>query len=125
MPSYNIKYAGNSERELWDGYVRKHPDASLFHLFGWRDSIHRTYGHAMYYLMLMAFDATMDAVATCAPGKNGPPEKIVGVLPLVRLKHALFGNSLVSLPFVDGGGGRPAPAILSCAMNSRGNHVTR
>ena len=28
----------------------------------------------------------------------------MGVLPLVHLKSALFGNSLVSMPFVDGGG---------------------
>jgi serine/alanine adding enzyme len=31
-------------------------------------------------------------------------EKVVGVLPVVHLRHALFGNDLVSLPFFDGGG---------------------
>jgi FemAB-related protein (PEP-CTERM system-associated) len=31
-------------------------------------------------------------------------EDVVGVLPLVHLNHRLFGNCLVSLPYVDGGG---------------------
>jgi serine/alanine adding enzyme len=31
-------------------------------------------------------------------------EHTTGVLPLVHLKHLIFGNCLVSLPFVDGGG---------------------
>jgi len=32
------------------------PDASFFHLFGWRNAIYKTYGHATYYLMLTARD---------------------------------------------------------------------
>ena len=104
LARYRIKYASDSDRELWDGYARKHPGASLFHLFGWRDVISRTYGHATYYLMLMSCDETTDAARPRTMGRNGSAEIVVGVLPLVHLKHALFGNSLVSLPFVDGGG---------------------
>ena len=102
MPPYKIKYASNSDRELWDEYVRKHPDASLFHMFGWRDVFHRTYGHATYYLM--AFDEEMDAAPRRAEGWRHSAESILGVLPLVHFKHIIFGNCLVSLPFVDGGG---------------------
>jgi len=96
-----IRYARDSDRDLWDGYVRKHPEASLYHLFGWRNVIQRTYGHATYYLMLMACDG---GVGFRAEGLNGSLEIILGVLPVVHLKHALFGNCLVSLPFLDGGG---------------------
>jgi serine/alanine adding enzyme len=88
MPHHVIRYAADSDRERWDAYVLKHPDASLFHLYGWRDVFHRTYGHATYYLMVLD-DAARD---------------VLGVLPLVHFKHPLFGNRLVSLPFVDGGG---------------------
>jgi len=100
MRSYKIKYASNSDRELWDGYVRAHPDASLYHLFGWRDVIQTTYGHKTYYLMLTADDAGVDARVE---GRTSL-ENLRGVLPVVHLKHMLFGNSLVSMPFLDGGG---------------------
>jgi FemAB-related protein (PEP-CTERM system-associated) len=71
-------------------------------LFGWRDVIHETYGHPTYYLM-----AVRRQVADPARGVGeltSASESLVGVLPLVHLKHRLFGNSLVSLPYVDGGG---------------------
>jgi FemAB-related protein (PEP-CTERM system-associated) len=64
-------------------------DGSHFQLFGWRNVFHRTYGHATYYLMALG-------------GEGGA--HVHGVLPLVHFKHAIFGNRLVSLPFVDGGG---------------------
>jgi len=104
LATHQIKYAGDSDRELWDGYVRQHPDASLFHLFGWRGAIHKAYGHATYYLMLMACDGPVDAAPGRAEGWRQSPESVLGVLPLIHLKHMIFGNCLVSLPFVDSGG---------------------
>ncbi len=101
MAAHRIKYAGDCDRELWDGYVQKHPDASLYHLYGWRNAIHNTYGHATYYLMLTAREREVDA-RNERGGDSG--ESILGVLPVVHLKHALFGNCLVSLPFLDSGG---------------------
>lgn len=102
MPACRIRHAGDSDREPWDDYVRKHPDAGLYHLFGWRDVFHRTYGHTTYYLM--AFEEDRDAASQGAAGSGRSGEKLLGVLPLVRFKHAIFGNFLVSLPFVDAGG---------------------
>lgn len=87
MSTHEIRYAEQSDRERWDRYVRAHAGASLYHLFGWRNVFHRTYGHKTYYLM-----------ATAREGA------VLGVLPLVHFKHLISGNSLVSLPFVDGGG---------------------
>lgn len=51
--------------------------------------------------MLTACDGGVDALAK---GGISSTENILGVLPVVHLKHALFGNCLVSLPFLDGGG---------------------
>jgi FemAB-related protein (PEP-CTERM system-associated) len=54
--------------------------------------------------MLMAHDAGVDAAAPCAEAGRSSGEGVLGVLPVVHLKHAIFGNRLVSLPFLDGGG---------------------
>ena len=83
-----IKYAGDGDRLAWDAYVRAHARGSLFHLFGWADVMRGAYGHATYFLMLLE--------------DSGP--RVRGVLPVVHLRHAVFGNGLVSLPFLDGGG---------------------
>lgn len=99
---YKIKCAGDSDRELWDIYVRKHPQASLFHMFGWRDVIDRTYGHATYYLMVC--EGEEHAAPTGSGGPVHSNGNILGVLPLVHLKHLIFGNYLISMPFLDGGG---------------------
>jgi len=104
IPAYKIRCAGNLDRDIWDTYVLNHPDASLFHRFGWREVIHGTYGHATYYLMLIACNRGVDAAARRAQRWRRSAEGILGVLPLVHLKHMIFGNSLVSLPFLDGGG---------------------
>jgi len=73
-------------------------------MFGWGDVIRRTYGHAIYRLMLTARDAGGDAAPQSADAGRSRGESVLGVLPVVHLKHALFGNCLVSLPFLDAGG---------------------
>jgi FemAB-related protein (PEP-CTERM system-associated) len=78
------KVAGAQE---WDRYVRNHPRGSHWHLAGWRGVFERAYGHRSHYLL--------------GRGQDG---KVTGVLPLVHTRSSLFGSSLVSLPFVDGGG---------------------
>jgi serine/alanine adding enzyme len=102
LPIVKIRGVDGSDRESWDSYVSRHPEASLFHLFGWREIIHRTYGHKTYYLMAVCIESK---TATGRGGNSSSfAENTVGILPLVHLKHVLFGNSLVSLPYVDGGG---------------------
>ena len=86
QPARHVKHAGHSDRGAWDAYVRKHAEGTLFHLFGWADVMRGAYGHATYFLMLVS------------------GQRVLGVLPLVHLRHAIFGNGLVSLPFLDGGG---------------------
>ncbi len=61
--------------------------SSCYHLTGWKDVIEASFGHKTYYLF----------------AEDGRHE-IRGVLPLVHLKSALFGNFMVSLPFFNYGG---------------------
>jgi len=71
----------------WDDYVASHPNASVYHLGGWRDVIARVFGRETYY--------------ATAQDDNG---QLQGVLPLVRLKSVLFGDFLVSMPYLNYGG---------------------
>lgn len=72
--------------EAWDRFVRAQRGWTHFHLHGWRDVIERVYGHECIYLV----------------ARDG--EAIAGVLPLVRVRSALFGHYLVSMPFLNYGG---------------------
>lgn len=89
-----IHQIGPTDTEAWDSYVKSHPDSNLYHLSGWRNVTEKTYGHNTYYLM--ATDSTKQS--------GGDTSKVVGVLPLAHLKHFLFGNNIVSIPFFDMGG---------------------
>ena len=69
----------------WDKFVKSSTDGSFFHLAGWQQVL-ADLGHQGFYLY-----ATLD-------------QKIVGVLPLARVKSRLFGDALVSTPFCVYGG---------------------
>jgi hypothetical protein len=63
-----------------------HPDATHCHLSAWKDVIENAYGHKGYYLL---------AEEDC---------KIKGIVPVFHIKSFLFGNQLVSVPFLNYGG---------------------
>lgn len=89
-----VRLAQPGDAEGWDAFVRAHPQATAYHLFGWREVIEKAYGHRTYYL----------AATTGRVGVPGSGTDIMGILPLIHLKHFLFGNCLVSMPFFDSGG---------------------
>src|SRR5205823_14557234 len=70
----------------WDRYVASHPAATGYHVWGWRRVFEEAFGHETIYL---------------SARENS---EIVGVLPLVVFRSALFGRFAVSLPFVNYGG---------------------
>jgi serine/alanine adding enzyme len=74
-----------TERE-WDRFVARHPHASAYHVWKWRQVFERAFGHDTLYL---------------AARDHG---SIVAVLPLVIFKSRIFGRFGVSLPFVNYGG---------------------
>lgn len=93
---------------VWDAYVASHPEASLYHLSAWGRLIRELFRHEGYYWC--AFDG----------------DRPVGVLPLTRLRSRLFGDYLVSLPYVNYGGALAAsPAIEARLMRAAAETAAR
>ena len=70
----------------WDAFIAANPDATFFHLSGWKTVIEQVFGHTTHYLFAE---------------QSG---QIKAVLPLAHVKSFLFGNTLVSTPFCVYGG---------------------
>src|SRR3990172_2268667 len=70
----------------WDGYLERHPDATVDHLWNWRSVFARVFGQRPVYLA----------------ARRGID--LVGVLPLVLFQSRLFVRSVVSVPFLNYGG---------------------
>lgn len=75
-----------SDRSGWDAYVQSVPGATSYHQFGWKEVVEKSFGHKGHYL------AAID---------DGGAWQ--GILPLIGM-NGLFGNFLVSVPFVNYGG---------------------
>lgn len=81
-----VRLFQEADAPAWDAYVLQHPAATHCHLCGWKEILEETYHHRGYYLI----------------SEDG--SRITGLLPLFHLKSLLFGNRLVSLPFLNYGG---------------------
>ena len=109
MSSINIKNFQPTDSRLWDEYVLVHPGATLYHLSGWKNVIEKTYGHKTHYLIAVKDNSKLET----RNSKQSPQdnrlsaldyELVTGILPLFHIKHFIFGNSLISIPFFDLGG---------------------
>jgi serine/alanine adding enzyme len=109
----------DEENQAWDEFAASHPDAGVYHLSGWRNAIESAYGHKTYYLTALEPSATAEE-----PPRRGSQvaehHHIVGILPLVHIRHWLFGNSLVSIPYFDAGGVLAADVRAEQALIRRG-----
>ena len=110
-----VKTIQKTDQRAWDQYVENHLHTTLYHLSGWKKVIEKTYGPKTYYLIATKNTQKPISSIQCSEtsiqkraSRNEHPEtsiqKIVGILPLVHLKHFIFGNSLISVPFFDTGG---------------------
>lgn len=70
----------------WDDFARTTPGGTLYHQLAWRRIFGGEFAWETHYL--------------AARGPHG----LEGILPLVRLRSRLFGDFLVSLPYVNYGG---------------------
>ncbi len=70
----------------WDIFVKAHPDGTFYHLSGWKEIFEKHLRHPTYYLYVQ---------------RDG---EIEAVLPLARITSRLFGDALISLPFLVYGG---------------------
>jgi FemAB-related protein (PEP-CTERM system-associated) len=82
----------------WDRFVEAMPAGTFFHRSGWKTVIEAAFGHATHYSF-----AARDGAVT-------------GVLPLVRVKTRLFGDTLISCPFCVYGGPLAADAESEAAL---------
>jgi FemAB-related protein (PEP-CTERM system-associated) len=77
----------DKDEASWDSFVQMAEQASCYHRFRWKSIITESFGHSCYYF------AAIDEGGIWR-----------GVLPLVHMHSRLFGNFLVSVPFVNYGG---------------------
>lgn len=75
-----------TEKDAWDHFVHSSPEATYAHLHGWQHVIKESYAHPSYNF-------------ECWDGND-----LVGMVPMVHLNSRLFGNQLVSMPYLDTGG---------------------
>lgn len=83
---YQLRELDEGDQNRWDRFVSGNDHGTFFHLSGWKRVIENSLGHPTTYLY-------------CEREGN-----IVGVLPLAQVKSLLFGNALISLPFLVYGG---------------------
>jgi FemAB-related protein (PEP-CTERM system-associated) len=79
----------------WDAFVATQPGWTHFHRYGWRAVIERVFGHQCLYLAARDADGALQ-----------------GALPLVRVRSAVFGHYLVSMPFLNYGGPLGTPEAV-------------
>ena len=96
-----VRELTEADEPRWDAFVLACPDATFFHLCGWRRIMQSVFRHRTLYLLAERAGS------------------IVGVLPLAEVKSALFGHSVISLPFcVYGGCAVTDPAAIP-ALHAR------
>jgi FemAB-related protein (PEP-CTERM system-associated) len=74
------------DQEPWDAYVHNNPHGTFFHRSAWSHVIEESFRHKPYYLI------------------SRRAGRVTGVLPLIRIKTLLFGDSLISTPYCVHGG---------------------
>ena len=80
LEATEVELASTTDWPAWDEFVKHQPGASVYHLSGWRTVIQKSFGHDCAYLIAKRSD------------------RVVGVLPLVRMQSRLFGRFMVSVP---------------------------
>ena len=91
----------------WDAFVATCPGATFFHRAGWQRILADVFRHDTYFLY-----AELDG-------------QLAGVLPLGHVNSALFGNSLVSLPFGVYGGVAAATEAVALALEKEAARLGR
>lgn len=87
--------------EEWNAFVRAQESWTHFHLYEWKEVIESVFGHETEYL--------------CCRDDRGD---LVGVLPLTWVRGFLFGDFLVSMPFVNYGGPLGAPQAIRTLVDA-------
>jgi FemAB-related protein (PEP-CTERM system-associated) len=96
--SVTIRLLDERTRAAWDRFVEATPAATFFHRSGWADAVEKAFGHV-----------------TCSifAERDGA---ITGILPLVRVRTRLFGDTLISNAFAVYGGAIAVDADSGAAL---------
>lgn len=81
-----VRAAHFDDRARWNGFVERHPHASVYHRWEWGELFRDVYDTRWRPLIALR------------------GARVCGVLPLVRLSSVPFGTQLVSLPYFGHGG---------------------
>jgi len=81
-----VRAAHFDDRARWNGFVERHPHASVYHRWEWGELFRDVYRTRWRPLIALR------------------GARVCGVLPLVRLSSVPFGTQLVSLPYFGHGG---------------------
>jgi FemAB-related protein (PEP-CTERM system-associated) len=104
---YTVKELGPETAEAWDKFVDTCEEATFFHRAGWRTVVERAFGHRTHYLFVQRGST------------------IVGVLPLVEVKSALFGHALISNGFSVCGGPAVTEETARDLLNDRAEELLK
>lgn len=82
-----VRHVETQDEAAWERFVETRPRTTAYHQLGWKRVVEEAFGHQTHYLVA-----------------EDDHQGITGILPLVHLNSLLFGNYMVSLPFVNYGG---------------------
>lgn len=99
--TYKVRELQRGDEPRWDEFVHALPEGTFYHLSGWRGIVESHLRHRTHYL-------------TCEGGGQ-----LRAVLPLVHMQSRLFGNALISLPFLVYGGPLAVTAEAERAIVAR------
>jgi len=83
MAMFSVLECGESDKHLWNEYIKRNPHSHVYHLWEWGDVLCKTYKYERHYVAV----------------KKG--DHILGVFPCLFIKSLFFGKRLISLPFVE------------------------
>ena len=84
--SSTVRFFTQADAARWDDFVERHESGTFYHLSAWKTLIERQLGHKTFFLM------------------SESRGEVNGVLPLAQVRSWLFGNALISMPFLVYGG---------------------
>lgn len=95
-----IEILNSLDEKKWDQFVLNSTQSNYCHLLKWRDIIQQSYKYS----------------PLCLVAKEN--DEIKGILPLILIKSKIFGNKIVSMPFLDSGGiVAKEPIVFKCFID--------
>jgi len=117
-PVITIRKYTEADKNNWDYYVMQHSQSTIFHLTRWKKVIEKTFGHKSYYLIAVQ-------AASSPPSFQASQLKVIGILPLFRIKSYFFGHYLISVPFAELGGPLADNEIIEQQLVEKAIELTR